>query len=70
MTWLIGAGKVLTNISIDRIDPSLGYEPENVMLVCRITNLMRNVLTCEDFVRWCTLIVERNTCAVNVSTAA
>jgi hypothetical protein len=30
MTWLTGQGKVDTNISLDRIDPERGYEPDNI----------------------------------------
>ena len=33
MTWLTGQGKVDTNISLDRIDPEKGYEPDSIQLI-------------------------------------
>ena len=44
MTWLTGQGKVDTNISLDRIDPTLGYEPDNIQLICYRCNIMKHDL--------------------------
>ncbi len=41
-----------TNISIDRIDPSKGYEQGNVRLVCLAVNIMRNDMPDDDFFAW------------------
>ena len=46
MTWLTGQGKVDSNISLDRIDPTLGYEPDNIQLICYRCNIMKHDL-CE-----------------------
>jgi hypothetical protein len=40
-------GKKETNISIDRIDSSIGYVKGNVQLVCYIVNLMKNTFSIE-----------------------
>lgn len=41
-----------TNASIDRVDSDLGYEPDNVRLVCAVVNIMRNRLTDEELGGW------------------
>lgn len=58
MTRLSGQGHVATNISIDRIDSSRGYTPDNVHLVCHIVNVMKHNLTTSEFIDWCRKIVE------------
>lgn len=58
MTFIVGKKKVPTNITIDRINSSVGYIPGNVHLVCYIANIMKNVLTMEEFYLWCSRIVE------------
>ena len=60
MTSEIGRGTVSTNISIDRIDSSVGYEPENVQLVCRIVNIMKTSLPLGEFLEWCRIIATAN----------
>ncbi len=47
-----------TNISVDRIDSSKGYELNNIQLVCCIVNIMKNVLTEEQLVWWCKQIIK------------
>lgn len=59
MTRFSGQGHVPTNISIDRIDSSIGYTPDNVQLVCHIVNLMKHNLTTDQLIDWCRKIVER-----------
>lgn len=51
-----GHPKVHTNLSIDRIDSSKGYEVGNVHLVCAIVNIMKNTLSLEELKWWCTKI--------------
>lgn len=53
MTWDVSGGKIKTNISLDRIDPSRGYERDNCQLVCFIVNMMKFTLTMEEFRDWC-----------------
>lgn len=58
MTHLTGAGRVPTNISIDRIDSNKGYTQDNVQLVCRQVNIMKAELSLEDLKRWCSNILD------------
>ena len=60
MTWEVLNGKVPTNLSLDRIDSSQGYTEDNVQLVCRIVNIMKNDLSVDEFVGWCKLIEVHN----------
>lgn len=46
--------------SLDRKDNSLGYTPENVWLVDKRLNIMRNVFDVEEFIRLCEAVVEWN----------
>lgn len=46
--------------SLDRIDSSLGYVEGNVQWVHKIVNFMKQSLSCEELLRWCKLIIERN----------
>ncbi len=52
MTHLRGHGRVQTNVSIDRIDSTIGYERQNVQLVCHIVNLMKQDLKLEELLVW------------------
>lgn len=56
MTWLTGQGKVDTNISIDRINPTLGYEPDNIQLITYRCNIMKHDMTEEDLYQLVALI--------------
>jgi hypothetical protein len=42
MTWLTGQGKVDSNISVDRINPNKGYEPDNIQLITYRCNIMKH----------------------------
>lgn len=59
-----GAGNLYdaagTKVSIDRIDPSGGYTPENSRLVCVVANLMRHRLDDASLLIWCSRILEHN----------
>lgn len=57
MTTIANSGKIYTNVSIDRINSSKGYEPDNIQLVCSLVNLMKHDLTNVGFVSWCRSIV-------------
>lgn len=59
MTTIKGEGYVPTNISLDKIDPNLGYTEGNVQLVCRRANEMKSNKTVEDLHFWCKSILNR-----------
>ena len=58
MTYLAGHGRKQTNISIDRINSSLGYIRGNVQLVCDAVNVMKSNSTEEELYQWSLMIVE------------
>ena len=58
MTNLAGSGRINTNISIDRIDSSVGYVRGNVQFVCDIVNRMKSDLSQEELYEWCGLILK------------
>lgn len=58
LTFITGQGYISTNISIDRIDSSTGYDEGNIQLVCRHVNIMKQQLIQDDLVNWCNDIVE------------
>ena len=49
--------KIHTNLSIDRIDSSIGYEIGNIQLVCAIVNVMKSTLLKPELQWWCSKIV-------------
>jgi hypothetical protein len=51
MTWKTGQGKVDTNISIDRIDPSKGYEPDNIQLITYRSNIIKHDMKEDNFMK-------------------
>ena len=61
MTFISGKGKIYTNISIDRIDSSKGYELDNVQLVCYIVNIMKNNFSIDELRKWCYNILRGST---------
>ncbi len=60
MTYICGQGNIDTNISIDRIDPAMGYEEDNVQLVCRRINMMKMDKDLNDLIKWCDAIKNFN----------
>lgn len=58
MTYLAGAGRVNTNISIDRIDSTVGYVRGNVQFVCDVVNRMKQDLPQTELFVWCRRILE------------
>lgn len=57
MTHKIYAGKINTNLSIDRIDPNKGYTRNNAQLVCSCVNMMKGMLTIEELIQFCKAIL-------------
>lgn len=57
LTFICGSGVIPTNISIDRIDPFGEYTEDNVQLVCRQANTMKQRLNQEELAGWCEDIV-------------
>lgn len=57
MTYIFNCGRVHTNLSIDRITPSLGYIEGNVQLVCMACNQIKSDLTEEKMYNFCKMIV-------------
>jgi len=43
----------LHTVSIERIDSSVGYTPENTILVCQAINRMKSDFAYEDFYALC-----------------
>jgi len=58
MTYITGMGRVPTNISVDRIDSSIGYAEDNCQLTCLQANLMKQNLSGSELLEWCTDIQE------------
>lgn len=56
-----GTGHKDFNASIDRINPTLGYTPENIRLVCYAVNIMRHRMDEAEFYFWIKSIYE-NSC--------
>lgn len=48
------------NVSIDRIDSNKGYTKDNVQLVLKCVNFMKQSMSHEDFLEMCKLIVENH----------
>lgn len=53
---LLEANSLLT-ISVDRIDPLLPYQRDNMVLCCHIVNLMKQQLQVSEFINWCQKVV-------------
>lgn len=59
MTHVQGKGLCLdTNVSIDRIEPEVGYIPGNVRLVCKAVNYLKWTMTDKEMVGWAKAIVD------------
>jgi hypothetical protein len=58
MTYNAGSGRVNTNISIDRIDSSVGYVRGNVQFVCDIVNRMKQDMSEVELLVWCARILK------------
>jgi len=60
MTWRTGEQWINENISLDRIDPGLGYEPGNIQLVCYRCNVMKHNMLEKDFLSFIKSIHDQN----------
>lgn len=50
--------KIHTNLSIDRIDSSKGYDLNNIQYVCAIVNVMKSILSIEELQWWCQKVIQ------------
>lgn len=50
----------LTNVSIDRIDSNQGYLINNIQLVHKTINIMKNALSDQEFILWCNTVSSFN----------
>ena len=57
MSNIIFEGRVNTNVSIDRIDSSKGYDVGNVQLVCSVINQMKSDLNYQELIFFCKSII-------------
>lgn len=57
MTYSRNNGRTSTNVSIDQINPHLGYTKDNVQLVCMAVNQMKNDLSIEELCMFCESIL-------------
>ena len=57
MTYKLGNGEVLTNISVDRIDSSKDYIRGNIQFVCLMANIMKNRYDDKNLLKWSKKIV-------------
>ena len=48
------------NLSIDRIDSKVGYTKDNIQIVLKEVNLMKNTLSHEEFIKICKLVTATN----------
>lgn len=52
-------GREPTTVSLDRVDPSLPYYIENVVLACWSCNAAKGEASYQEFIEWCKRIAER-----------
>lgn len=45
-------------MTVDRIDPALGYVQNNIVLCCSMVNRMKQNMTPSELVKWCHIIVD------------
>jgi hypothetical protein len=60
MTYLMGKGRIYTNVSVDRIDSNKGYLKDNVQLVCMVINQMKSDLNLDELKYYCQEIIKNN----------
>lgn len=58
MTYTFDSGRTFTNISIDQINPHLGYTKDNVQLVCMAVNQMKSDMSSEELYMFCEAIMK------------
>lgn len=61
MTYYLFNGKRNSyNLSIDRIDPTKGYEIDNIQLVCSTANMIKGELDIKELNEFCCAIIKNN----------
>jgi hypothetical protein len=61
MTTIVGQDRIVpSNISVDRIDPKLGYVNSNIQLVSCHANVAKWTLTMEELVQFCRKVVRKH----------
>lgn len=58
MTYELQKGRTPTNVSIDKIDRTKGYIPENIQLVCMACNQMKSDMSEEELYSFCKNIIK------------
>lgn len=58
MTHTILEGKIKTNLSIDKINPTLGYTINNIQMICNIVNVMKSDMDMKELKYFCNLIIK------------
>ena len=58
MTYIFNSGRIPTNVSIDKINPSKGYIMGNIQLVCMACNQIKSDLSEKEMYNFCKSIVE------------
>jgi hypothetical protein len=52
MAWSIGDYNLKTSLSVDKVDPELGYTRENIVLCTRRANSIKQDMTLEEMATW------------------
>ena len=68
MTFELKQGRVPTNVSIDKIDRTLGYIKGNIQLVCMVCNQIKSDLTEIEMYNFCKNIVKNYENKNNINT--
>lgn len=57
MTTTAGSGRIDTNASLERLIPSAGYVPGNVVLCCYYINVSKREKSIDEWLRWSSLVL-------------
>lgn len=59
MTYELDKGRIFTNVSIDKINPNLGYTKDNIQLVCMAVNQMKSDMSLQELYMFCEAIIKK-----------